>query len=100
MKQLLIAAALLAGLFVPGFVTAQSYDCFLVCTPARVYCQPSGVPSPPIYKLCGVGSGTSAPDSLATSFRASESAQAPPACSAQQVFDEDTQTYEWQMVCD
>jgi len=100
MKQLLLAALSLASLFVPGFATAQSYDCFLVCNPARVYCQPVGSPVPPMYKLCSVGSGTSSPDSLAKSLRSSESAQAPPACAAQQVFDEETQTYEWQMVCD
>jgi len=99
MKQLLLAALSLASLFVPGFVNAQSYDCFLVCNPARVYCQPVGAPTPPMYKLCAAGSKASAPDSLAASLRTSEAAQAP-ACSAQQVFDEDTQTYEWQMVCD
>ena len=55
MKQMLLAAILLAGLFVPGFAFAQ-YDCFLVCTPARVYCQPSGAPAPPIAKLCGANS--------------------------------------------
>jgi|GEM_PF-2254060 len=100
MKQLLIAALSLAGLLVPGFAFA-GYDCYLICSPARVYCQPSGAPMPPIYKLCGVGSGAPAPDSLAASLDTTQSAQSPPpACSAQQVFDEDTQTYEWQMVCD
>jgi hypothetical protein len=100
MKQLLLAALSLAGLFVPGFAFAQ-YDCFLICTPARVYCQPSGAPMPPIYKLCGTGSDAPAPDSLASSLGISAPAQtAPPACSAQQVFNEDTQTYEWQMACD
>jgi len=100
MKQLFLAALSLAGLFVPGFATAQSYNCFLICTPPRVYCQPVGVPVPPMHKLCGVGSGTAAPDSLSASLRTSDTQAPPPACSAQQVFDEDTQTYEWQMVCD
>lgn len=99
MKQMFLAALTLAGLFVPGFAFAQ-YDCFLVCTPARVYCQPAGLPPPPIYKLCGVGSQAQA-QSLASSLSTVDSAQAPPpACTAQQVFDEDTQTTEWQMVCD
>ena len=101
MKQMLLAALSLAGLFAPGFVNAQSYDCFLVCNPARVYCQPVGTPLPPMFKLCGAGSGAAAPDSLAASLGTQDAAQAaPPACSAQQVFDEDTQTYQWQMVCD
>ncbi|BDU18293.1 hypothetical protein [Lysobacter auxotrophicus] len=95
MKQLLLAAMSLAGLFAPGFAFAQ-YDCFLVCTPARVYCQPSGVPMPPLAKLCGV---TPLKLSLDTTD-ATDAQSPPPACAAQQVFDEDTQTYEWQMVCD
>lgn len=98
MKQMLLAALLLAGLFVPGFAFAQ-YDCYLICTPARVYCQPSGSPTPPIAKLCGANS--LATQSFATALDTSDGSQAPPpACTAQQVFDEDTQTYEWQMVCD
>ena len=99
MKQLLLALSLV-GLFVPGHAIAYSYDCFLVCTPARVYCQPSGVPMPPIAKICGVRKAI-APDSLTTSLSTFDESQATaPACVAQQVFDEDTQTYDWQMLCD
>ncbi|MDR0183986.1 hypothetical protein [Lysobacter arvi] len=99
MKQTFLAVLILAGLFAPGFAFAQ-YDCFLICTPARVYCQPVGAAPPPIAKLCGVGSQTLQSESLTTLGDADSAQALPPACTAQQVFDEDTQTYEWQMICD
>lgn len=91
MKQLLIVSLSLASLIVPGFATTQSTECFLVCNPSRVYCQPSGAVTPPIYKLCAV---------TVASLHTPETAQTEPTCAGQQVLDEDTQTYEWQMVCD
>ena len=101
MKQLLIAAVSLAGLFVPALSAAQAYNCYLVCSPPRVYCVPAGAPLPPIQKICGVGSETPDPGtSFSSSLGSLAPAQTAPACAAQQVFDENTQTYEWQMVCD
>ncbi|MBU8977479.1 MULTISPECIES: hypothetical protein [unclassified Lysobacter] len=99
MKHMLLAALPLAALFIPVSATAQAYNCYLVCSPPRVYCVPAGQPLPPIYKICGPSSGTPDTQSLSASLQPAASAP-PPACVAEQVFNEDTQTTEWQMACD
>ncbi len=100
MKHMLLAAMMLAGLFVPALAHAQAFNCYMVCSPPRMYCQPAGTPLPPIQRICGSFSEASASDALFASLQSDASAPVAPACVAQQVFNEETQTYEWQMDCD
>ena len=98
MKQIVVATLSMAALLAPNIGASQEMQCVVVCNPPRVYCAPAGSPLPPIYDLC-----KRSPYSVAAENDLSASlnhASAQPACSAQQVFNEDSQTYDWQMVCD
>ncbi|MDI9237797.1 hypothetical protein QLQ15_02585 [Lysobacter sp. LF1] len=101
MKQFVVTV-LLAGLLAPAAGMAQEgYRCVVVCNPSRVYCVPNGSQLPPIISICKPYQvGASTETSLLTT--PSEAAATAPqsACSAQSVFNEETQTNEWQMVCD
>lgn len=96
MKQFVVAALSLAGLLTPAVGTSQGMQCVLVCNPPRVYCAPPGAPLPPIYTMCKTAYSETGQSGLVAQ---TESAQAP-ACIAEQVFNEETQAYEWQMSCD
>ena len=99
MKQFVVATLSLAGLLAPGVGMSQDMSCVLVCNPPRVYCVPAGSPLPPIYTMCKTGPRSATTDgSDQLSSRQPDDASG--ACSAQQVFNEETQTYEWQMGCD
>jgi hypothetical protein len=98
MKQLFAAALFVAGLLISTPGTAQQYQCVLVCYPSRVYCFPAGSPLPPITDICKPWGPPTASSQVLQA--PSESTAAPSACSAQTVFNEETQTYEWEMVCD
>ncbi len=99
MKQFVIATLSLAGLLAPGIGNTQDMQCVLVCNPPRVYCVPAGSPLPPIYTMCKTTARSDAgqdSDLLSTQQPAATSG----GCTAQQVFNEDTQSYEWRMGCD
>ena len=99
MKQFVVATLSLAGLLAPGIGAAQSSpQCMVVCNPPRVYCVPPGTPFPPIYSMCKTSYKLTSGIDL--SVPADEGASSQPACTAQQVFNEETQSYEWQMGCD
>ncbi|GAA5082941.1 hypothetical protein [Lysobacter panacisoli] len=101
MKQFVVAVLLLAGLLGSGAGMAQQYQCVLVCNPPRVYCVPAGSPLPPIVNICKpyqMGAATETSALTAPSQAAATTPQS--ACQAQSTFNEDTQSYEWQMVCD
>jgi hypothetical protein len=97
MKQFTAAALLVTGLLISGTGMAQEYRCVLVCYPSRVYCVPAGSPLPPIVDICKPWLTGSTSQPLQAP---SESNAAPSACSAQPVFNEATQAYEWEMACD
>ncbi|HEY0505419.1 MAG TPA: hypothetical protein VGD42_18195 [Lysobacter sp.] len=98
MKQFVIATLSLAGLLAPGIAASQDMQCVLVCNPPRVYCTPAGTPLPPIYTMCRTSSSQVGESSLSASTQQPASTES--ACTARQVFNEETQTYEWQMGCD
>ncbi|HZX77895.1 hypothetical protein [Lysobacter sp.] len=99
MKQFSAAALFVAGLLISGSGIAQNVRCVLVCSPPRVYCVPNGAQLPPIIDICkGYQTSTTLDQSLLSA--PAESTAAPSACSAQSVFNEETQTYEWEMACD
>lgn len=103
MKQSVVAALLLAGLLVPNAGNAQQgYQCYLVCNPPRLICVPAGSSLPPYNRICLYGPQSAAQEDLSQPALAapSQSTAAGSACSAQSVFNEDTQTYEWEMACD
>lgn len=97
MKQLLAAGLFVAGLLISSSGMAQQYQCILVCYPSRVYCFPAGSPLPPVTDICKPWLTGSTSQPLQAP---SESTAAPSACSAQPVFNEETQAYEWEMACD
>lgn len=99
MKQFSAAALFVAGLLISGTTLAQNVRCVLVCSPPRVYCVPAGSPLPPIIDICKAYQTSATLDQSLLSSPA-ESTAAPSACSAQSVFNEETQTYEWEMACD
>lgn len=101
MKQFVVTV-LLAGLLAPAAATAQEgYRCVLVCNPPRVYCVPNGSQLPPIISICKPYQvGASTENSVLTAPSQAAATTPPSACSAQSYFNEETQSYEWQMACD
>ncbi|MGO4222275.1 hypothetical protein AB4Y64_10530 [Lysobacter sp. TAF61] len=101
MKQSVVAALLLAGLLSPHAGFAQSIQCTLICNPPRMFCYPAGT-IPPFNRICPQNLNGSAPAPATEPLLAppSQSTAAPSACTAQPVFNEETQTYEWEMDCD
>lgn len=98
MKQFVVTV-LLAGLLAPASGMAQEgYRCVIVCNPPRVYCVPNGSQLPPIINICKPYQVSSETSLLSAPSDAATAPQS--ACSAQSVFNEETQTTEWQMVCD
>lgn len=101
MKQSLIAFGLIAaGALAPQVGHAQQ-QCVLVCDPTpRVFCAPAGS-LPTIIKYCRTaGSNAVAADASDLSLAPDLAPSGQNSCTAQEVFNEDTQTTEWQMVCD
>lgn len=97
MKQSLFAIGLVAaGILAPQTSHAQQ-QCILVCNPPRVFCFPAGTQPPTLIKYCPTGYNSApAVESLASDL----AVEGQNSCTAQEVFNEDTQTTEWQMVCD
>ncbi|MFC3814469.1 hypothetical protein [Lysobacter sp. GCM10012299] len=99
MKQSVVAALLLAALLAPLAGNAQNIQCTLLCNPPRMICYPAGT-IPPINRICPPNRNAEAPVAESTLAPPSQSNAAQSACSAVSVFNEETQSYEWQMDCD
>ncbi len=100
MKQSLIAIGLVAaGMLAPQTSHAQQ-QCLLVCNPPRVICFPAGTQLPPLINYCRTGGSNSATAPAEELSLASDLVtEGQNTCTAQEVFNEDTQTVESTMVC-
>ena len=99
MKQSVVAVLLLAGLLAPHASVAQSIQCTLLCNPPRMVCYPAGT-LPPVNKVCGRSASAETPAEQPALTAPSQSTAAESACSAVSVFNEETQSFEWEMDCD
>ncbi|HEY5851647.1 MAG TPA: hypothetical protein VIT62_12890 [Lysobacter sp.] len=98
MKQSVVAALLLAGLLAPLAGSAQQIQCTLICNPPRMICYPAGS-IPPINRICPQNLNAEPPATQSALTTPSQSTAAQSACSAVSVFNEETQSYEWEMNC-
>lgn len=98
MKQSVVAVLLLVGLLVPHATAAQSIQCTLLCNPPRMVCYPAGT-VPPINRICPQNFNSETPAAQTVLTSPSQSTAAKSACSAVSVFNEETQSYEWEMDC-
>lgn len=99
MKQSVVAVLLLAGLLAPHASGAQSIQCTLLCNPPRMVCYPAGT-LPPVNRVCSQNFNSETPAASQAALTAPSQSTAPKsACSAVSVFNEETQSYEWEMDC-
>lgn len=98
MKQSVVAVLLLVGLLAPHATRAQGVQCTLLCNPPRMVCYPAGT-LPPINKICPRTASSEVPSEQAALATPSQSTAAKSACTAVSVFNEETQSFEWEMDC-
>lgn len=100
MKQSLFAIGLVAaGMLAPQTSLAQQ-QCIIVCNPPRLFCFPAGTQPPSLISYCRTAGSNSVTAPASESLASDLVVPDQNSCTAQEVFNEDTQAVEWQMVCD